>query len=255
MIVFILEEEKDGENTMSLLSNLNNSNRIISFGCSLTYGDGLEDSIPYNNSPSSFTYSSLLASRLKKGYTTYAKSGYGNDSIEREIFNYIKNDKKDKDFVVIGWSGIDRKEYFNSLTGNYISLSPNSVESFLKSSLSLDYNKKTLDSFSEIIQSYMTIINYESDSISLRNFHQTYFYVSSVLKRFSIPYLMVSAMDHRIFEIQEITQDKNFYSCDALMQYAYRVSETENRILPCGHPDKKTHKEWTDKIIKWAENE
>ncbi len=235
-----------------LLNDYRNSKRIVSFGCSLTYGDELDDVSV--DACSRLTYAAIIASLGDKDYITYSRSGYGNDSIQREVYHYLQNGYSDGDMLIIGWSGIDRKEYFNSLTDQYISLSPGSINSFMESSMNLGYSQTILSSFSDIVNAYSNTVLYETELHSIGRFHQIYFYVSSALQNKSIPYLMVSAMDSRILN-EAIIQDKRFYCQETLMDYAYGMSINENRILKYGHPNSKTHLEWANKIYDWMKNE
>lgn len=72
--------------------------RIISFGCSYTYGQGLEDCHIEPNlpglSPSNYSWPSLLGQKLSLPIVNCSKPGFGNGAILNEIlnFNFEKND-------------------------------------------------------------------------------------------------------------------------------------------------------------------
>lgn len=83
--------------------------RLISFGCSLTYGHGLPDCfIPPNqpgNNPSKMGYSSILAKYLNLECVNNSSPGASNKRIWNSVTNFSYNDK---DTVIIQWSYIER---------------------------------------------------------------------------------------------------------------------------------------------------
>ena len=76
-------------------------------GCSFTWGAELENR--------ESRYGHLLANKLGcKYYVDNSLCGSGNDRILRTTLDYLQNPKTNLEdlFVVIGWSGISRKEFF-----------------------------------------------------------------------------------------------------------------------------------------------
>jgi len=80
--------------------------QLKSFGCSFIYGTELVD-------PSNNTWPAHLAGRLNYNYKCYAKPGAGNLQILEQILNQASN-KDDYDLFVIGWTWIDRFDYYNA---------------------------------------------------------------------------------------------------------------------------------------------
>lgn len=84
--------------------------RIISFGCSYTYGHGLEDCllddmITHGPLPSLLAYPNLVANYFQAQLINLAKPGNSNKEIWHDIlkFNFNK-----KDIVLIGWTYYSR---------------------------------------------------------------------------------------------------------------------------------------------------
>lgn len=87
--------------------------RLITFGCSFTYGSALPDdwpgSPPPHNKPSQYSWSKLLADKLGREIVNNGIPGAGN----LEILQKILNTKFEKDdLVVTGWSHFDRFDFY-----------------------------------------------------------------------------------------------------------------------------------------------
>jgi len=78
---------------------------LKSFGCSFIYGSDLTDTTQ--------TWPALLARHLKREYTCHARHGSGNLQILESVLNLVPASTKD-DLYVIGWTWIDRFDYFDS---------------------------------------------------------------------------------------------------------------------------------------------
>lgn len=84
--------------------------RIVAFGCSYTYGHGLEDCIECDmltqgSNPSKLAFPSLLAKKLNCDCVNLGKSGNSNKEIWYDILNF---DFNNDDIVVATWSYLDR---------------------------------------------------------------------------------------------------------------------------------------------------
>jgi len=82
--------------------------RLITFGCSLTYGTGLEDCWEngHNGSlPSKFAWPNEVANRLNRELVNCAVSGSSNKEI---LYNLQNFNYQDEDMVVVLWSHFDR---------------------------------------------------------------------------------------------------------------------------------------------------
>ena len=85
---------------------------LKSFGCSFIFGSELRDDGPYAT-PSNLTWPAHLADHLTCNYECYARPGAGNLQILEQVLNQsaINNDT---DLFVIGWTWIDRFDYYDA---------------------------------------------------------------------------------------------------------------------------------------------
>jgi hypothetical protein len=88
---------------------------LKSFGCSFIYGCDLPDEDYLT--PSQLSWPAMLAQARGLAYQCYAKPGAGNLQILHSILNEIGNVGPD-DFFVIGWSWIDRFDYYDPENNN-----------------------------------------------------------------------------------------------------------------------------------------
>ena len=84
-------------------------NRMLAFGCSLTFGHGLKDCIGFDNAPgtfcSNYAWPSLLAKKLNREVLNLSHPGASNKEIWHKIVNtQFENDN----LVFILWSHHDR---------------------------------------------------------------------------------------------------------------------------------------------------
>jgi len=79
--------------------------RLVTFGCSYTFGQGLTDIYPHVTKPSKYAWGQLIADQLKLEHINNGKPGASN----KEILNLILNfDYKEDDVVIVCWSHWDR---------------------------------------------------------------------------------------------------------------------------------------------------
>jgi len=86
---------------------------LKSFGCSFIFGSELADE--RNNLPSKLTWPAHLATRLGYDYQCYASSGAGNLQILEQVLN--QSTTNSQDLFVIGWTWIDRFDYYPATPG------------------------------------------------------------------------------------------------------------------------------------------
>ena len=83
--------------------------RLLAFGCSNTYGHGLEDCLLKDNQPgpqpSKFAWPSLLANKLNIPCLNLAEPGSSNQDILRKI---LSEDIHENDIIVILWTHYSR---------------------------------------------------------------------------------------------------------------------------------------------------
>lgn len=91
------------------------TNRLITFGCSHTFGHGLPDCIGYKNLPgvypSKMSWPSLLAKKLKLEVINMAMPGCSNFAILDKILNFTF---KQDDIVIVLWSYFERDMIFRT---------------------------------------------------------------------------------------------------------------------------------------------
>lgn len=231
-----------------LKSSLENSKRIVSFGCSLTYGEELEDSTPDGLNFSKLSYAALIAKSVDGDYYSYARPGNGNDSILRKLHSYIKNSYQQGDFVIIGWSSISRIELFNNVTNDYMSLSPGSLESLNNSAKIFNFDNHAQRSVTEIIKAYQTILKFDSDHTKKDGFKQSVFYATCAMQQHDIPFVMIKAMD-----IDVECNQNNFYDKRSFMEAShYYNKDTGQPFKQKGHPDERMHQHFAGEILDWA---
>jgi hypothetical protein len=90
---------------------------LKSFGCSFIFGSELADNQEAaNNRRSQFsqlTWPAHLANSIKCEYNCYARPGSGNLQILEQVLNQASV-SNNSDLFVIGWTWIDRFDYYNS---------------------------------------------------------------------------------------------------------------------------------------------
>lgn len=92
--------------------------RIVSFGCSFTWGTDLpdcSDGNPYGFSQ--LTWSALVAQKLDKQYYSCALGGSGNLSIADRVFDWVNLNPDD--FVMINWTFLDRFDYSDPMGSHF----------------------------------------------------------------------------------------------------------------------------------------
>jgi len=81
--------------------------KILSAGCSFTYGNELSDDQPKR--PSNKTWAKGLSDLVGGNYYSVAQGGIGNSAIARKIFQYISHNPVD--FVLVMWSFPSRYDW------------------------------------------------------------------------------------------------------------------------------------------------
>ena len=88
---------------------LNKTNRLITFGCSYTFGIGLPDCKYGDKNPSKLGWPTLLSDRMGAELVNISASGASNFEI---LYNILNFDFQDTDTVVIMWTHFYREYYF-----------------------------------------------------------------------------------------------------------------------------------------------
>jgi hypothetical protein len=98
--------------------------KLKSFGCSLIYGTDLSDDGVGTKFPraSQLTWPAHIAQKLGSQYVCYARPGSGNLQIMEQVLNQATTNEPA--VFVIGWSWIDRFDYYDENWNGKLSLSP-----------------------------------------------------------------------------------------------------------------------------------
>ena len=222
-----------------LHDNFSNCNRIVSFGCSITFGDELSDiAVPGvdkvdQRKPSNLTYAALIAKHCGKPYLCKASSGAANNQIERVLVDHIRSNTGDG--VIIGWTSITRQEFHTKQMG---------YQSILAGS---EY--RAGGDRDKIQQAYDTILGLSEYPEMTAAFNRQVFLVQNTLKQMGIPYLMVHTFSHTNYtpaefaglDIIDIGKYHSFYDWATTCSY----SKGKN-----GHPLDAAHADYAAKIIK-----
>jgi len=194
-------------------------NKIVTAGCSFTYGYGLED-------PSKQSWPAVLAERLGCDLTNLAVPGAGNTYIANSIIdNHVVD--PDCDLVVIGWSFFSRMDLCHH-NGKIMHLSHNSR------------NNKDLVA--------MLYGNYMHLPYAYKKYLNTVLLMQGWLESKKIDYMMFDAISGNhdsVFLEDDLTRGltKNI---DRQRFIGFGVKNLDNMTdpahrLPDGHPDHRAH--------------
>ncbi len=90
--------------------------KLITCGCSITYGTELKDIGEGMVKPSEFAWPALLAKKMGVELENLAYPGVGNDYIVRKIIENVNIENADRVIVGIMWSQPDRFEHYDGNT-------------------------------------------------------------------------------------------------------------------------------------------
>jgi len=214
--------------------------RVVSFGCSMTAGDELRG---FSSCPlvcSKETYAGVIADRLGVEYKCLAESGMGNDGIFRVLMNEIRCGKlTDRDLVIIGWSGIHRREYYLSDTKKWISMFSAAIPNTKKRWKDTPYNRDIED----LCEAYTTEIGITDDIALVDTFANYVWAIDGVLKSRGINAIMSSTVWSTNLPLPPLPD--SFYTDDTFMSWS--VSRYDRHIG--GHPVEEAHLGWADKLL------
>jgi hypothetical protein len=230
------------------------SGKIWAFGCSQTYGHGLEDcienSVEWPNAPgkkpSNFSYPQLIGNALNKEVINLSRPGASNKHILRRI-KMAQPEMTSDDMVLIGWTNKDRhiilKEDID-LDTNTDYIHPNQIG---KSKLADIYYKNIHDdNDAEIVTRwYMNYAYLTLKAMAIRSIHCP------------IPFWGISgtaigenksSQDDEYFKSQ--TSDSRFEVGLQLLSKTFMHSDIQTDFALDGmHGGPKTHRAFADLII------
>lgn len=194
-------------------------NRLIAFGCSNTFGHGLEDCWDIDNKypgehPSKFAWPSLLADKLFLECINKALPGASNKLIMNQVINFPF---APNDTVVIMWSYFDRYHVFTDPKKNSIS---ETIGPWLKNRKSVTY--------------YRQIYNENDLKMMTRHYIN---YVGLYLEKHKIAHLQTTCSEH---VVHPLVYD---------IEYS-RLRHQHPKALDKMHPGPETHKEAANRIYR-----
>lgn len=236
-----------------LKNDLQSCTRIVSFGCSMTVGQELSDYVlgSYSNK----SWAAKIAAIYDKQYISYANEGAGNDCITRKVMHYVHNDAQPGDFIVIGWSGLSRREFYFSSENRYINMLPNHRTIV---------PGKITPAKEAMFSAFENILAESSDLSDIELFANQCTLLYSFLEFKNIPFLMTSSLwNPRRMPSDEhlpvcntntdmIQSLKKFYTKGSLMSMCWNANIQKH---PGGHPVELGHKLWANIISDWYNNE
>tara|TARA_A100001515_G_scaffold118056_1_gene100211 strand:+ start:1814 stop:2503 length:690 start_codon:yes stop_codon:yes gene_type:complete len=97
---------------------------LFTNGCSFTYGGELPN-------PKQDSYPTILSNKLGcNQFVNYADNGSSNNKILRTTLDFLFNNKDNDDiYVVIGWSGISRTEWYDEHDLQWKKITPTMIDS------------------------------------------------------------------------------------------------------------------------------
>ncbi len=140
---------------------------LVTFGCSITYGQSLKDNHPNNKSPSKFAWPQVLGKLVDMPVVNKAQMGCSNKEISHFVLNYDFN--KD-DIVIIAWTNKDRYCIFKEDEIQKIRV-------WLDDSASVAFYEKLHDDYDMNLY-YHNLVHYTNlylDKHGIRNYHTNVF--------------------------------------------------------------------------------
>jgi len=200
--------------------------RLIAFGCSCTYGNGLEDCLTTNTLnpfPSNLAWPKLLADKLSLECVNKGHSGFSNKRIWHKILNF---DYKKDDVVLVLWTN---KERFTVLDKK--DQKTKDIGVWKEDPLSKWYYKMCYNDYDHLVDANLRISHSATflDNLNIQNYHM---FVQEIDKCF-------------------IPQTSNTLPIPVFSEFAEPYGLAPDNL----HPSKEAHKKYTDLIYKAIKDE
>lgn len=104
--------------------------KLVTFGCSRTYGSGLPDIYPDMGNMLGSSYAWPVHFKNYMGSSellNLAKPGIDNSHISRLVLEYSSSNQGNDDFYIIQWTAPNRISFYNEITKSYDFLGPWSI--------------------------------------------------------------------------------------------------------------------------------
>lgn len=199
------------------------SPRLVTFGCSYTFGQALPDTD--GTKPSNLSWPKLLGDMLGREVVNKGKAGASNLEILFSLLNF--NFKKD-DLVIIGWTHVNRDIIFNK--DKHITIGPWIKDKILESWM------QTHSDYDLSIRSGMYI------------HHAELFLESLGIKQYHFRAIGSATFIDKI--INAFTEVKPIYTNKLKHQITKRILYKKDLGLDNAHPGVESHKHAADQLYK-----
>jgi hypothetical protein len=220
--------EYSGENELNELgyradSIHTNGFKVMSLGCSMTYGEGLY----YNE-----TWSKLFIDKIQSGINlNFGGNGVSNDRIVRNLIKYY--DLINPNLVIIMWTGISRREYFSPIRSavGFEDYEPQSCikMDFLPTSKPINKNEEDI---------FKMLVGLSNEYEDTNNWYKNYLLAKYFLKTKKAKWVFLNWISTNEFLIIE---DYNYIN----LPYEYLDFARDG-----GHPGPKSAKHFSDKLFQ-----
>lgn len=201
--------------------------RLLAFGCSFTYGHGLEDChIPPNlpgRQPSKSAWPEILASRMGRMCVNLSYPGASNKQIWHTL---MKTTVGPGDLVIIGWTLIDRWCVLGKYADEHGSIPEYTIGTWAKHKMAKAY--------------YSKLYNQEDANIdaNLRMHHAGLYLNSLGVENY-----------HTIFQFKNL-EKLPWNSTPSLQADFGRIESTHKKALDGRHPGQGAHREYALKLYE-----
>jgi len=220
--------------------------RVVSFGCSMTFGQELPDCDPTTGSPTS--YAGIIASKFDLPYVCLAAPGAGNDKIFRTVMEFARTNMNDDDFIIIGWSMLHRREYYSQPHHSYMSMVPSATVA----DYDCWYGKLVNNEWnSDALNHYQWFLANTPEDVMFNDYINLAVALAGYLRSRGIKFIMLQAL----WEIQDyqslITELINMPEYYSDISFISKMFLDNIHLYPCNHPKPLGHQIWADIILKW----
>jgi hypothetical protein len=219
--------------------------RIWAFGCSQTFGHGLEDCFRFENDfyyageePSKFAFPQLIGDALGKEVKNMSRPGASNKHILQQIKLNQSEINKD-DIVIIHWTYIERHAVFvNNERDNL--------------------NIKSTDDM-KVSKLYYKYIHRDNDAAIVARWYMNYAHLtlkSQGIKSIHCPPLMNAHNNKSLINMEswhdhDFVKDPNFESDISFVSMMLQHEDVQvDRAIDGQHAGPKTHRAYADLILK-----
>ena len=221
-------------------------NKIWAFGCSQTYGHGLEDCYREENGfyhagkePSKFAYPQLIGDALDKEVINLARPGMSNKHILHKI-KLNQSEMNKNDIVIIHWTYIERHGIFNEDSKNIVNIRTSGNDKISKQYYKHIYNDYDANS---VCRWYMNYAHLTLKEQGIKSIH--------------CPPLMlvqnnnISLINSESWHNHDFVKDPNFENDISFVSMMIQHDDLKlDKGIDDLHVGPKTHRAFADLIIK-----